>query len=154
MRAMVVYESKFGNTREVALRIGEAMMAEGHFEVEVRAIADMPVLPEDLDVLVLGAPTHAHGVEATMRGFVEALPASRVEHLRVAVFDTRLHWPKLLSGSAADGMAKTLTRKGATMVDGPQSFIVEDREGPLRDGEADRAEQWGTHILTQLKSPA
>lgn len=127
------------------------MLSDDEIDVEVRSTAEIPYLPEDLDLLVLGAPTQAHGVEAKMRAFLDGLPPSRLDHLRVAVFDTRMRWPKLLSGSAAEGMAKILTRYGATMVDGPESFFVEDKEGPLREGEADRAADWGWFLLSEMR---
>jgi menaquinone-dependent protoporphyrinogen IX oxidase len=149
MRALVVYDSKFGNTREIALRIADAMKT-GDVDVDVLSTVDVLELPEKLDLLVIGAPTQAHGVEATMREFLERLPSDGLDHLRVAVFDTRMRWPKLLSGSAAEGIAKRMTRLGAELVDEPESFFVADKEGPLREGETDRAADWGRFLLSEV----
>ena len=151
MRALVVYDSKFGNTREIAMHIGEALKKDADAVVEVVSTSDVDDLPAGLDLLVVGAPTQAHGVEATMREFLERLPFQQLADLPVAVFDTRVHWPKLLSGSAADGIAKRVKTKGAELVDEPESFFVSDKEGPLREGECDRAAAWGRHLLSEMK---
>lgn len=150
MRALVVYDSKFGNTREIAERIGDAMKV-GDTDVDVLSTVEFTDLPDNLDLLVIGAPTQAHGVEATMRAFLDRLPPNRLDHLKVAVFDTRMRWPKLLSGSAAEGVAKRITRNGAELVDDPESFFVADKEGPLREGEVDRAADWATFLLSTVK---
>ncbi len=154
MDALVIYDSKFGNTEKVAIAIGEAMRADGDVSVEVQSTEAFTGLPEGLDLLVLGAPTQAHGVEATMRDFVASLPMERLQDLRIAVFDTRMHWPKLLSGSAAETISKRMTRNGAQLVDEPESFFVDGREGPLSDGELQRAADWGTFLTSQMTSHA
>lgn len=153
MRALLVYDSKFGNTRQLALRIGEVMRVHGQV-VDVESTEEYAGFPEEVDLLVLGAPTQAHGVEATMRDFLVQLPVDRLEHLPVAVFDTRVHWPKLLSGSAAETIAKRLTRNGALLVDEPESFFVDGREGPLSDGELQRAADWGAFLASEMKTHA
>lgn len=147
MRALIVYDSKFGNTREIATRIAEGLRAAGDANVEVCAAEELRDLPAKLDLLVIGAPTQAHGVEATMRAFLDRLPLDGLDRLRVAVFDTRMRWPKLLSGSAAEGIAKRVTRLGAELVTEPESFFVADKEGPLREGETERATDWGRSLL-------
>lgn len=153
MKILLVYDSKFGNTRQIALRVGEAMRKDGQV-VEVLSTEEFAGFPEQLDLLVLGAPTQAHGVETTMRDFLARLPVDRLERLPVAVFDTRVRWPKLLSGSAAETIAKRLTRNGAVLVDEPQSFFVEGREGPLGDGEIQRATNWGAFLATEVAAHA
>lgn len=154
MHALVIYDSKFGNTRKVATAVGDSMRAGGDVTVEVLSTEEYLGLPEGLGLLVLGAPTQAHGVEATMRDFVASLPMDRLLNLPIAVFDTRVHWPKLLSGSAAETISKRLTRNGALLVDEPESFFVDGREGPLSDGELHRAADWGTFLVSQLTSHA
>ena len=151
MRALIVYDSKFGNTREIAIRIGDAMQEDGDVEVSVQPTEEFTGLPDDLDLLVIGGPTQTHGVEATMRRFLDSLPAESLAGVTAAVFDTRMHWPKVLSGSAADGIAKRLERLGAALVDGPESFFVQDKEGPLREGETDRAVDWGWFLMKEMK---
>jgi flavodoxin len=152
MNVLVVYDSKYGNTLEVARQIGEAMKQGAN--VDLRSTSETGSVPQDLDLLIVGSPTQAHGVEQTMKDFLDNLPADSVRNVPVAVFDTRLKWPKLLSGSAADGVAKRLERKGARLVDDPASFLVEGAEGPLVEGEAHRAAEWGRHLLTEMNATA
>jgi flavodoxin I len=153
-RVLVVYDSKFGNTRTIAAHIGDALGAGSDIAVDVLSTGDINDFPEDLDVLVLGAPTQRHGLEDTMRQFLESLPPGRLSGLPVAVFDTRMQWPKVLSGSAADGIAKRLSGLGAQLVVKPESFFVADKEGPLREGETERAAEWGRKLHAALSLPA
>jgi flavodoxin len=149
MHVVIVYDSKFGNTRAVAQTIGETMSSRAR--VEVLATSEVGVIPPDVDLLVVGGPTQAHGVEQTMKSFLEAVPAEDVRDVPLAVFDTRVKWPKLLSGSAAEGIAKRLQRKGARLIDDPESFFVGDKEGPLLDDELSRAAEWGEHLFTVMQ---
>jgi hypothetical protein len=168
MRSLVVYESWFGNTRQVAEAIADALVAEG--DVDVISVDDpLPAL-EHVDLLVVGAPTHVHGLSSLrsragaieqrgragepgvgVRGWIDALPP--VGHPPVAVFDTRVHKPTLLVGSAARGMARRLRQRGHVLVAEPESFFVEDTPGPLEDGELERAAAWGRMLASGVIAP-
>ena len=69
-----------------------------------------------------------------------------------AAFDTRIDKPPALTGVAARGIAKRLGRRGWKLVAEPESFFVEDSEGPLADGELERAREWGK-ALAHAGSP-
>ena len=99
-------------------------------------------------MLIVGGPTYAHGVEASMKAFLDRLPDRALDGVAAAAFDTRLDWPKFLSGAASKGIAERLQHKGARMVTEPASFLVKDKDGPLLDGEEERAEAWGRHLAT------
>jgi flavodoxin len=167
MKAAVVYESVFGNTHEVAEAVAEGLGEVA--EVTVRAVTDARV--EDvagMDLLVLGGPTHAHGMVShlTMKGAAEdarkherdvpdpAAPVLRdllsqlpeATGRRAAAFDTRIGKPKVVTGSAAKGIAKRLRRHGYELVAEPESFVVDDTHGPLHAGELERARQWGRDL--------
>jgi len=169
MRSLVVYESWFGNTQHVAERIALALQEEG--QVELRTVDD-PVPPlEDVDLLVVGAPTHVHGLsgkrsrEAALeqggtgeigigvRGFIAGLP-NGARGPRVAVFDTRANKPVLLVGSAARGIARRLREHGYRLAVEPESFFVEGTPGPLEKGELERAGEWGKKLANEVMSPA
>jgi hypothetical protein len=157
MRTLVVHESWFGNTRALAEAIAAAL-APG---VELLTVDD-PLPPlEEVDLLVVGAPTHVHGMSsatsrraalerrgdpletgagAGVRGWLRALPPG--DGRRVAVFDTRAAKPAFLVGSAARVVARRLERKGYTLVARPESFFIVDTEGPLAEGELERARAW------------
>jgi flavodoxin len=152
MNVLVIFDSKYGNTRVIAQEIGKGLEREA--EVTLQEVADVRAISRELDLLVVGSPTQAHGVEQMMKDFLDGLSTESVQGMRVAVFDTRLKWPKLLSGSAAEGIAKRLERRGANLIDEPASFLVEGAEGPLVEGEAHRAEEWGKHLLQEMHMQA
>ena len=140
MNALVVYDTKFGNTERIAQAIATALQARG--TVELQPFDGVQAIPAGIDLLVVGGPTHGHGVDPALKAFLDALPAGAVDGVAAAAFDTRFHWPELLSGSAARGIAKRLEQKGAHLVAKPESFFVEHSEGPLAEGEVLRAGSW------------
>ena len=77
MRSLVVYESWFGNTRRVAEEIADALAVEG--EVDVLSVDDLLPPLDGIDVIVLGAPTHVHGLSSgrSQRGRARAGRAGR-----------------------------------------------------------------------------
>ena len=167
MRSLVVYESSFGNTRQVAEQIAEALAEAG--EVEIVTVDDeMPGLAH-VDLLVVGAPTHVHGLSSTRsrasaveqgaggevgigaRGWIDRLPLCGGP--RIAVFDTRAHKPELLVGSAAHGIAKRLRKHGYRLAVEPESFFVTSTPGPLEAGELERAAAWGRALANEVPTP-
>jgi Flavodoxin domain len=169
MRSLVIYESWFGNTRSVAEEIGAALASEGEAEV-VSVGEELPAL-DRIDLLVVGAPTHVHGlsgrrsreaaVEQGGHGEAQIGVRDRIEALpngaggpRVAAFDTRADKPVLLVGSAARGIAKRLRHRGYRLVAEPESFFVAGTPGPLEAGELERAAEWGRAIANEVMSPA
>lgn len=152
MNAMIIYDSVYGNTERIARAIGTALEGGGH--VEVRPIAEVGGLPPGLDLLVVGGPTQAHGVDPAMKMFLDELPPETLRGVAVAAFDTRLRWPELLSGSAAKGIAKRLEQKGARLVATPGSFFVKGKDGPLVEGELGRAASWAGQLAAVFASDA
>lgn len=148
MNVLIVYESMYGNTARVAKAIGAGLGDQ--LTVELKTIDAIATIPGNADVLIVGGPTYAHGVEAAMKAFLDGIPDGALEGVPTAAFDTRLDWPKLLSGAASKGIAQRLARKGARMIAEPESFRVEDKDGPLLDGEERRATEWGRQIATML----
>ena len=167
MTALVVYESMYGNTRAIAEAIAETLTTGGHDATAV-AVADAPAAP-DADLLIVGGPTHMHGLttslsrrmavkaaeedghpvepgaddESGLRQWLRALPER--EGARAAAFDTRGDAKAALTGSAARGIARRLRHHGYTVV-GSDSYLVDDAEGPLQDGELDRARAWAAGV--------
>jgi flavodoxin len=169
MRSLVVYESWFGNTRRVAEQIAGALAQAGEAEL-VSATEQLPPL-ENVDLLVVGAPTHIHGLSSRrsregaltqgghgepgigVRGWIESLPnGSRGP--RAAAFDTRAHKPVLLVGSAARGIARRLREHGYRLAAEPESFFVQGSPGPLEEGELERAEEWGKTLADEVSRAA
>ncbi len=154
MKALVVYEFRFGNTERIARAVAAAL--ESHGTVQVAAVATAPVALAGIDLLVVGGPTQVHGISPAMRTFLDALAPDAVQDLPIAVFDTRLPGSRLLTGSAADGIARRLVKKGGWLMVPACSFQVLGMEGPLADGEAARAGTWAAEVAeaVRLRLPA
>lgn len=170
MRALVVYESLFGNTRDVALAVAEGISQ--HMPVEAVEVGAAPAdVDEDVTLLVVGGPTHGHGLTTPssrsdasrraagdvvshgigIREWVDGLRPAR-DRL-VATFDTRIKGPEFLWGSAAKAAAKRLRATGFTRVEEPHSFLLDGPTGPpfnrLRPGELEKARGWGAALATR-----
>ena len=167
MKAIVVYESVFGNTHAIA----EAV-AEGLGGVPVLSVREAVERDGDLDLLVVGGPTHAHGL-ATDRSRHVAVDRARegadvepdateepglrswLGDLRsttgspAAAFDTRADGLPLVTGSAARGIARRLRHHGFDVL-ATESFVVKGTEGPLKPGELERAQAWGEKLAHSM----
>lgn len=163
MRALVIYESMFGNTRDVAVAIADGLTGAG---VLTEAI-EVGVAPRHFGVppelLVVGAPTHAFSLsrESTradapgksnkplvstgigLREWLEDLGHTAV--VNGAAFDTKVAKPNL-PGSAAKAMAKRLKKLGIPLARPAETFLVQGMDGPLLDGELERARAWGARL--------
>ena len=168
MRSLVVYESWFGNTRRIAEEIAAGLAHEGQVDL---VTVDDPLPPlEDVDLLVVGAPTHVHGLSSKrsregaltqgaqgepgigVSGWIDGLPDG-AGGPRAAAFDTRAHMPAVLVGSAARGISRRLRDHGYRLAIEPQSFFVKGTPGPLEAGELDRASAWGRTLVNEVMSP-
>lgn len=146
MKALVIYETKYGNTEQIARTIAASL--NGSISTKVLSVAEAtPDGLEDGDLLVVGGPTQAHGATPEFNAMLKRFSVRNLEGVKAATFDTRLHWPQLLSGSAAQTAAHQLQKAGYLMVAPPESFFVSGKEGPLVPGEADRASAWAHHIV-------
>ncbi len=168
MNAVVVYESVYGNTRLIAEAIAHGLGDTGVLPVHEAAHG-----VGERDLIVVGGPTHMHGL-ATVRsrqmaaeavhedGEVDVEPDATDEPglrawlrdlpsrpgARAAAFDTRLDRSPWVSGVASRGIAKRLRKRGYDVLSA-ESFLVEDSEGPLAEGELDRAQKWGEELAAQ-----
>jgi flavodoxin len=157
MKAWVVYDSVFGNTEKVAQAMGQALGSQG--EVQTLRVGD--VKPEHLtglDALIVGSPTRAFSPTPAIKNWLKSLPPNSLKGVRIAAFDTRialsdvnsalLNFMVKLFGYAAKPIGDRLTKKGGTLVIPPEGFFVKDSEGPLKDGELERAAAWAKQIIT------
>ncbi|MEV0316699.1 flavodoxin [Nonomuraea fuscirosea] len=167
MDALVVYESMFGNTEEIAKAIAEGISTRLRTEAAEAGRAPGAVGAE-VGLLVVGGPTHAFAMSraSTRRsaaqqatrplvsagnGVREWLATLRTSSagLRSAAFDTRVVKPRL-PGSAARGIARRLRRLGVGVLAPAQSFYVLGTEGPLVEGELERARKWGESLAASF----
>jgi flavodoxin len=148
MHSVVVVDSEFGNTYELAEVVAAELGAAGPVDViNVRAPASEAGLPADIDLFVVGGPTQVHGVSQSLKHYLDALPPRFLTEVASASFDTRLRgWP-VVTGAAAGGIARRLKKLGAHAVVPPESFLVMGKEGPLVDGELERSRAWAKEIL-------
>ena len=175
MRAVIIYESMYGNTHAIAEAIGRGLAPQ--HEVSVVPVADAtPELLDGAGLVVAGGPTHVHGMSRarTRQAAMEAAgkdgsgltlePHAQGPGLRDwfgtvgrihgcgAAFDTRLNGPAAFTGHASKAIAKLLDRHGLTEIAPAQSFLVKDNQ--LQPGEEDRAEQWGRELAAKLPAAA
>ena len=163
MKALIVYESMFGNTEQIAHAVAEGVSTRMDVELVEARKAPTP-LTELVDLVVVGGPTHAFSMtrantreDAVRQGSHADASADGIrewiDHLRagphserVATFDTRVAKVRHLPGSAGRSAAKGLRKHGYATVSKPESFWVEDVAGPLLDGELERARAWGERL--------
>ena len=170
MQALVVYETLWGNTEQIARAIASELGTR--MPVEMVDSDAAPTSVDGYDILVVGGPTHAfsttrastrenavkqHGApHSPTRGIREWLtelehPAHRIQ---AATFDTRVDSPRL-PGSAAKAAKQELRSLGFDLIVKPKTFRVHGYEGPLIDGELERATEWGAALgRTVLASQA
>ena len=157
MKAMVVYDSVFGNTGQVAQAIGEGLGSPE--QVEVRKVGD--VQPEELaglTLLVVGSPTRQFSPTGAITSLLKSIPKDGLKGVKVAAFDTRYAESEIekvrilaffvrIFGYAAKPIADRLEKKGGELAVPPEGFYVTDTEGPLFEGELERAADWAKQIL-------
>ena len=153
MNAIVIYDSKFGNTERIAKAIGYALADE--LNVRVQSVDETAALPRELELLVIGGPSHAHGMSIPMRTFLQGMPNDALRAVPALVFDTRFRMSKIISGTAAAKIARVLRRNGAKVLLPPESFFVSRSEGhPLEPGEQERATAWARDVIAFLAHAA
>jgi hypothetical protein len=161
---MVVFESMFGNTETIARAVADGL--SGAMRVDIVNVAMAPGVDADVDLLVVGGPTHAFGMsrpntrnDAARQGGRSAAGSMGVREwldeqrptstARAAAFDTRIKkW--FIPGSAARSAGAVLRRRGFRLVAPPESFRVTGTAGPLVAGEEDRARHWGRSLAAEV----
>ncbi|MFL6240255.1 MAG: flavodoxin family protein [Actinomycetes bacterium] len=168
-RALVVYESMYGNTHRVAEAIGRGLADQAEVTV-VPVSKATPQLVYDADLLVVGGPTHAHSMsrpttrksavdgaakkpesltldaDCAGQGVREWLASMDRTTVHAAAFDTRFAGPSLVMGQASRGIAKVLRGRGCHLIAKRQSFFVEKGNRLVADEDI-RAETWGRELV-------
>jgi len=174
MRAVVVYESMYGNTHLIADAIGAGLRTA--FDVRVVPVSQAgPEVIADADLVVVGGPTHAHGISraSTRKAAVQAAdkPAGGLTvepdalgpglrewfgqlgscPVQAAAFDTRMHGPAALTGRASKRVSRLLRERGFAVVAEPESFLV-TKQDRLEPQEQERARDWGARLAAGRRS--
>ncbi|HET7928670.1 MAG TPA: flavodoxin [Actinomycetota bacterium] len=169
MKALVVYESLFGNTAAIGEAIAGSLRRHGIDAAARPVTRTSGGTMDDTDLLIVGGPTHAHGmsrastrktgatdpkntyaeptVEPGLREWFAGLPAG--DGRAAAAFDTRIDKPVWVTGSAAKGIAKRLERSGFRLMAEPESFLV-TTANTLEDGEQEHAAKWAAGLAGRL----
>jgi len=143
-KAIVIYDSKFGNTEKIAKALKEGMKKEGlHVDCVKVDNVNLNKLAE-YEILAIGAPTHGFGISKPMREFLKKLENLNLKGKRAFAFDTKLR--SRFARSAATGIEKQLKKLQMTIIRPYASAIVKGVEGPLEEGAEEKFTQIGSEI--------
>ena len=137
VKSLVVYDSTYGNTERIAQAIGRAIGSQV-FLVGKMTPADL----QGFDLVIIGSPTHGGFPTEEIYSLLKAPLA--VEGVNVAAFDTRTR--TTVFGYAAPKIARSLEKSGGNLLVPPEGFFVLGTEGPLMEGELERAAGWAKGI--------
>lgn len=156
MKALVIYDSVFGNTEKIAQAIANALGSRAIVEL-VQANKATPEQLAEYDILVVGSPTRGFRPTEAVTSLLKQIRSKVLQEIKVAAFDTRFKADELDSaglrflvktgGYAAKRIAAQLKKAGGKLIVPPEGFYVEDTEGPLKDGEIERAAEWAKSIV-------
>jgi flavorubredoxin len=143
-KAVVIYDTKFGNTEKIARALSEGMKNEGLLVDCLKTDAVDPSKLGEYNTLAVGAPTQAFRISEPMKRFLRKLERVDLRGKKGFAFDTRLK--SRFAGSAANGIEKKLKELGLTIIRDYASAIVGGTEGPLEESAEKRFEQIGSEI--------
>lgn len=153
MNAIVIYDSLYGNTERVARTIGSVLQAT------VLPVTKVFVWNlNEHDTIIVGSPVHGGRATPAIDSFLKSIPDGLLKDKKVAAFDTRFDPQEHGAGLrilmavirfAAERIARDLKNKGGILVAEPVGFIVEDKKGPLKDGELRRAQEWAKEVMAK-----
>lgn len=151
MKVLIIYDSFFGNTEKIAQALGNSLSPKNQVEV-VKINALKPEQLTGVGLLIVGSPTRAFRPTKPIVKFLKKLPRGALKGIEVAAFDTRINPVEVNSrllnfmvkifGYAAEPIAKYLVKKSGLLVLSPTGYFVKESEGPLKDGEIERAKEW------------
>jgi len=143
LKALVVYDSAYGNTKQVAEAVAASL---GPLQAHAVSVTDFkaPVLAEG-DLLVVGSPINGWRPTPKIAEMLAALGGGQLHGVKAAAFDTRVRL--FIHGDAAKKMTEILKAAGAEIVSKPMAFYVKGSEGPLRSGELEKAATWAGDLL-------
>ncbi len=164
MNILIVYDSIFGNTAQVANAMRDELVAAAH-TVEIHPVSEaLPFALHDTDLLIVGSPTRGFRPTPAISEFVEGIDKALVGGRPAAAFDTRmslddihpapLRWVVDAGGYAADRIAQMLSHSGFTAVGTHGGFFVGGTEGPMKPGEIERARAWAGDLVAQAAPAA
>jgi flavodoxin I len=156
MKILIIYDSVFGNTEKIAISIAK-VLSKKHL---VEALKITVITEKELSnaaLVIIGSPTRGFKATKPINEFIAGLSANTLDGINVCVFDTRIRAEKIKQslfryivkkgGYAAEKITKMLKKKNLKIIFPPEAFYVLDSEGPLEQGEIERAENWADSIM-------
>ena len=161
MKALIIYDSVFGNTGKVAQAIGETISTNLQGQAQTLQVAKVTQEQlQGLQLLVVGSPTRGFRPTEAITKLLSEMSKQQLDGVQVAAFDTRILLETIDSkalrfivdkgGYAASSIAKNLQKKGGDLIADPEGFLVTGEQGPLKEGELERAETWAQKLTSKL----
>ena len=158
MKVLIVYDSVFGNTEQIAQAMGNSLGSKEN--VETLRVNDVKIEKiTGLDLLIVGSPTRAFRPTKAITNFLKRIPTNSLNGVKVTAFDTRFSLSSIESsairfivktgGYAAKSIANRLKKKGGDLIMPPEGFLVTGEEGPLKKGELERAADWVKLVIKE-----
>ena len=156
MKVLIIYDSYFGNTEQIALALKKAFKDDDIVDIHRISQATQDLL-NGVNLLFIGSPTRKFTATPAIKSFLKNLPENSLKGIKVAAFDTRIDIITInnrflslmvkLFGYAAEPLDVLLRKKGGKTVLPPEGFIVNGTEGPLKEGEPERVIAWAQSAL-------
>ncbi len=146
MKTLIICDSYFGNTQKIAEAISNTIP-----ESKLINVKDFkPEYLENIELLIVGSPTRAFSPSENTTAFLKKLP--NLENINIGAFDTGISpndvSSKILKlfiklfGYASPKISNALIKKGGNKILEPETFFVQENQGPLKKGEIERAIAW------------
>ena len=157
MKCLILYDSQFGNTEKIAQAIARGLSDQNDIQM-LRVSATNAGQLTGLDILVAGSPTQGFRPTKGTSALLKSLSKNALQGVKVAAFDTRFTEEKIkesarflpalvkMFGYAAEPIAEQLVARGGKLILPAEGFFVGDTEGPILEGELERAEAWGRKL--------
>jgi hypothetical protein len=144
MNVWILYESRLGNTAQLAT----AMVQEMARSERVRLLlASQAGAPSGVELLLVGIPSHRNSRPNCVLDWLRRLPVGALTGVRVSVFDIRFTPPRWFEFSMLHKIGRALLRQGGKYASPPESFFLAGPEGPLAEGEIQRACAWAVKMI-------
>ena len=159
MKTLIVYDSVFDNTEQIAQAISNSLSSKEH--VETLRVNNVKIEKiTGLDLLIVGSPTRGFRPTKAITNFLKRISTNDLKGVQVAAFDTRFSLSDIessvlrtivkMGGYAAKSIANRLKKNGGNLTVPPEGFLVTGEEGPLKEGELERASDWAK-IATKVQ---
>lgn len=158
MKTFIIYDSVFGNTEQIAQAIFKTLKSEKNIVISKVTAITLKQL-NGVELLIVGSPTRGFRPTKAISDFLKSFPQNRLKNIKIAAFDTRVDINEVKLpiltflvnrfGYAAEFIAKILKENGGNLLVPPEGFFVKDKEGPLKEGEIERATKWAKALIRQ-----